>query len=231
MNYKILIFIFPLIISLGEDLNYSKLNSYERKIAYCVLLSKNRIKNDENLKNLIEKNMGEYNRNNRKTFMNMGVINCIYSINESQKNKFENILLNNQSNLIDWETSENRELLSLEKWNNKTFPKEYNKEKDEINGKIEKIFYPHLYGKKVSFRIVDDSLKSKIREFYYNYKKFIFSFLILFIGIVFLCCKKRKKVNKKDVKEKVEESNNDKDKNKDKDEKEKDNKENDKKTD
>ena len=230
MNFKFLLFIFPLIICLGENINYSKLTSDERKIAYCVLVSKNRLKNDENLKNLIEKNMGEYNKNNRKILMNMGVINCIYSINEAQKNKIENILINNQTDLIDWQTNENKELLNLEKWNNKTFPKEYNKEKDEINDKIEKIFFPHLKGKKLTIRIIDGSLKSKIREFYYEYKKFIFSFLILFVGILLLLIsRKRKKVNKeidkKDNKEKTEENN----KNKEKDKKNKEKK--DKKTD
>lgn len=210
----ILIFFFPLIICFGEDTNYIQLTSYERKIAYCVLLSKNRIKNDENLKNLIINNMGEYNKKNRKMFLNMGVINCIYTMNENQEKKFKEILLKNLTNLIDWNTKENRDLLNLEKWNNKTFPKEYEKEKDEINRKIEKIFFPHLYGKKFTIKFLDGSLKSKIKLFFYEYKKYIIFCIILFVVIIFICYKKIKsRKNKKEIKENDKDKNIEKDKN------------------
>ena len=210
----ILIFFFPLIICFGEDTNYMQLTSYERKIAYCVLLSKNRIKNDENLKNLIINNMGEYNKKNRKMFLNMGVINCIYTMNENQEKKFKEILLKNQTNLIDWNTKENRDLLNLEKWNNKTFPKEYEKEKDEIDRKIEKIFFPHLYGKKFTIQFLDGSLKSKIKLYFYEYKKYIIFCIILFVVIIFICYKKIKsRKNKKEIKENDKNKNIEKDKN------------------
>ena len=210
----ILIFFFPLIICFGEDTNYIQLTSYERKIAYCVLLSKNRIKNDENLKNLIINNMGEYNKKNRKMFLNMGVINCIYTMNENQEKKFKEILLKNLTNSIDWNTKENRDLLNLEKWNNKTFPKEYEKEKDEINRKIEKIFFPHLYGKKFTIKFLDGSLKSKIKLYFYEYKKYIIFCIILFVVIIFICYKKIKsRKNKKEIKENDKNKNIEKDKN------------------
>ena len=207
----ILVFFFPLIICFGEHTNYTQLTSYERKIAYCVLLSKNRIKKDENLKNLIINNMGKYNKNNRKLFLNMGVINCIYTMNENQEKKFKEILLKNLTNLIDWNTKENRDLLNLEKWNNKTFPKEYEKEKDEINRKIEKIFFPHLYGKKFTIKFLDGSLKSKIKLFFYEYKKYIIFCIILFVVIIFICYKKIKsKKNKKEIDDKKKNRENDK---------------------
>ena len=222
MITKILILFFPLIICLGENTNYSQLTSNERKIAYCVLLSKNRIKNDENLKNLIINNMGKYNKNNRKLFLNMGVINCIYTMNENQEKKFKEILLKNLTNLIDWNTKENRDLLNLEKWNNKTFPKEYEKEKDEINRKIEKIFFPHLYGKKFTIKFLDGSLKSKIKLYFYEYKKYIIFCIILFVVIIFICYKKIKsRKNKKEIKENDKNKNIEKDKNNENEEKKK----------
>ena len=206
MITKILILFFPLIICLGENTNYTELTSNERKIAYCVLLSKNRIKNDKNLKNLIRKNMGEYNNSNRKLFLNMGVINCIYSMNEKQEKKFKDILLNNQTNLIDWETKENRDLLNLEKWNNKTFPKEYDKEKDVIDGKIQKIFFPQFYGKKLTIQFLDNNFKNKMKFYFKKYRIYIIFGVILFVGIIYICYKKMR--NKKQIKENSEKKNN-----------------------